>query len=182
MHCLFSRRSARLNNEPVVGNRSRSSSSSGSNTPGHTDHHQQQQPGSVTASRQRSSSTSGGAGGQQQHQGVFIRGADRRVLQNLRVIQRTLVYAIGLTPTIAQASTLKEVNRKLWSELNGKNAVGSHVMMECFFSVSSTSGPGCVVLLLFTKHLMVRSFAAHTVWCTCSPRALAAANPHFMRL
>ncbi|CAM9253798.1 unnamed protein product [Ectocarpus sp. 12 AP-2014] len=45
---------------------------------------------------------------QQQQKGVFIRGADRRALQNLRVVRRTLVYAIGLSPNFAQVNTLKQ--------------------------------------------------------------------------
>lgn len=52
-----------------------------------------------------------GADQQQQQKGVFIRGADRRALQNLRVVRRTLVYAIGLSPNFAQVNTLKQVNR-----------------------------------------------------------------------
>ncbi|CBJ26348.1 conserved unknown protein [Ectocarpus siliculosus] len=45
---------------------------------------------------------------QQQQKGVFIRGADRRALQNLRVVRRNLVYAIGLSPNFAQVNTLKQ--------------------------------------------------------------------------
>ncbi len=41
---------------------------------------------------------------------MYIRKEDRRVLENLRVIRRTLVYAIGLSPNFAQVDTLKQVS------------------------------------------------------------------------
>jgi len=46
---------------------------------------------------------------QEQEHGMFIRKEDRLVLKNLRVVRRTLVYAIGLSPNFAQVNTLKQV-------------------------------------------------------------------------
>lgn len=91
-----------------------SSSSSGSISRSETPHeehqHQQQNLTSEQPQQQQPAlSGSGSVPGADPPQSVFIRGADRRVLQNLRVIQRTLVYAIGLSPNFAQASTLKQV-------------------------------------------------------------------------
>lgn len=102
---LQSKRSANRSGSSTTS----TSTTSGNHTPGHVSHQQPQQHQQQQQQPLLSGGGSASSVGQQQQQGVFIRGADRRVLQNLRVIQRTLVYAIGLTPTIAQASTLKQV-------------------------------------------------------------------------
>lgn len=125
-------------------NRNISSSSSVSSTSSRCEsppQEQQQPPSNHTRDNQNHEqqqslmSAQSGSDQQQQRQqrpqqGVFIRGADRRTLQNLRIIRRTLVYAIGLSPNFAQVNTLKQV-RASRDTSGGPDGCGALVVGVC---------------------------------------------------